>query len=76
MLADDKRMRRPERGEVLEFYKGALGEFEAFKDAYRNNVMHARKTYLEAQAKSVLLHVRGFMERLACRIDENMTSSI
>lgn len=76
MLADDKRMRRPERGEVLEFYKGALGEFEAFKDAYRNNVMHARKTYDEAQAKSVLLHVRGFMERLACRIDENMTSSI
>ena len=37
--------RGPSRDAALEFYRGALGEFEAFKDAYRNNVMHTRKRY-------------------------------
>lgn len=61
----------PARSRALEFYRGVLGEFAAFKDAYRNDVMHARKAYDEGQSLSVLTHVREFMERLASKIGEN-----
>jgi hypothetical protein len=61
----------PARSRALEFYSGALGQFEAFKEAYRNDVMHARQAYDEGQALSVLSHVREFMERLSSRIGEN-----
>ena len=66
-----KRKAGPSRDAALEFYRGALGEFEAFKDTYRNNVMHVRKAYDEPQALSVMNHVREFMIRLAAKIDEN-----
>lgn len=65
-----KRRAGPSRDAALEFYRGALGEFEAFKDAYRNNVMHVRVTYDEHQALSVMNHVREFITRLAAKIDE------
>ena len=55
----------PSRDAALEFYRGALGEFEAFKDAYRNNVMRVRVTYDEHQALSVMNHVREFMTCLS-----------
>jgi hypothetical protein len=59
------------RERALVFYNGVLAEFGAFKDAYRNNVMHARTSYDEHQARSTMLHVREFMERLAEKIDEH-----
>lgn len=55
----------PKRDAVRDFYVGALGEFEAFKDEFRNDVMHARATYKEPIALNVMNHVRGFMERLS-----------
>jgi hypothetical protein len=61
---------------ALAFYRGALGEFEGFKDAYRNNVMHARKSYNEHEALALLNHVRDFMERLAAKIDETAKKQI
>jgi hypothetical protein len=64
------------RDAALEFYRGALGEFYAFKDAYRNSVMHTRATYDEHQAQSAMLHVRGFMSRLSQKIAENMTKQV
>jgi hypothetical protein len=64
------------RDEALHFYEGSLGEFEAFREAYRNDVMHSRKTYDESQATSVLRHVHEFMNRLSSRIDENTKRSI
>jgi hypothetical protein len=66
----------PARTKALEFYQGALGEFGAFKDVYRNEVMHAREFYDEHRALSVLLHVREFMERLSSRIGEESTGAI
>ncbi len=66
----------PARDAALEFYRGALGEFHAFKDVYRNHVMHSRSEYDEYQAASVLAHVLGFMKRLAAKIDENPKKSI
>jgi hypothetical protein len=62
--------RGPARDAALEFYRGAMGSFESFKDAYRNNVMHARKSYNVQEALAVMHHVRDFMNRLASKIDE------
>ena len=64
------------RGSALEFYRGALGEFEAFKDAYRNDVMHTRKAYDDPQAESVMNHVREFMARLSSKIGEDTKRQI
>ena len=66
----------PLRDAKLEFYKGALGQFEGFKDAYRNSVMHSRKNYDELQAKSLIVHVYEFMKRLSGRIGENTRGPI
>jgi hypothetical protein len=60
----------PARDEAVEFYRGAIGQFQGFKDAYRNHVMHARKGYDSHQAASVLFHVRDFMNRLALKTDQ------
>jgi hypothetical protein len=58
------------KADALVFYHGALGEFNAFKDVWRNNVMHTRGEYNAHQAVSAYLHVRGFMQRLAERITQ------
>jgi hypothetical protein len=58
------------RAKFLEFSSGVMGEFNAFKDLWRNNVMHTRDSYDEHQAMSAFNHVRGFMQRLAERIKE------
>jgi hypothetical protein len=68
-LANKKR--GPARASALEFYRGAMGSFESFKDVYRNNVMHSRVHYDELQAESVMRHVQEFMERLSAKIGEN-----
>lgn len=57
--------RGPKKDAELEFWRGALGEAEAFKDAYRNPVMHARRRFNEFEAANILVHVRAFMQRLA-----------
>lgn len=64
------RPRGPNRDAALGFYRGALTEFEGFKDEFRNNVMHARKSYDEHQALSLLLKVRDFVERLSAKTDQ------
>jgi hypothetical protein len=59
----------PRRDAKLEFYRGAIGEFYGFKDAYRNHVMHTRGSYDEFQSASALAHVQDFMKRLSARIN-------
>ena len=63
--------RREDRTKAREFYGGAIGEFRAFKDAWRNHVMHARASYDEQRAQSAMTHVREFMQRLAERLSED-----
>jgi len=58
------------KDELLEFYRGTLGQFYGFKDEFRNHVMHSRKSYDEIKAGSVLGHMLDFMNKLADRIDE------
>lgn len=61
----------PQKDAALEFYRGAIGQFQGFKDEYRNNVMHTRVSHDEYKAASVLTHVLDFMKKLSARIDEN-----
>jgi hypothetical protein len=56
---------------ALSFYSGALSDLNAFKDEYRNQVMHVRKEYDEHQALRALVKVHAFMERVAERMDHN-----
>jgi hypothetical protein len=63
--------RGPKRAAALEFYRGILGEFSAFKDVFRNHVMHSRVRYDEGKARSAMQHVSEFMKRLATRLSES-----
>lgn len=56
--------------EALSFYRGAIGEFRAFKDVWRHHVMHARESYDEQRALSVMNHVQEFTQRLAAKLSE------
>jgi HEPN domain-containing protein len=60
----------PSKDRVLELYSGAIGQFNGFKNEFRNQVMHVRKVYDEDHAKRALNRVRDFMEHLAENIDE------
>ena len=52
---------------ALDFYSGARADLNAFKDEYRNLVMHVRKQYDEFQALRALTRVHDFMARLTER---------
>jgi hypothetical protein len=56
--------------ELQEFYFPLLLDLRGFKDAFRNHVMHTRKTYTQKAADDVLDHVRRFMALLSTRISE------
>jgi hypothetical protein len=53
---------------ALSFYSGALADLNAFKDEYRNQVMHVRKDYDEHQALRAMTKVHAFMERISERL--------
>jgi len=57
------------RDKALEFYRGAVSDLNAFKDEYRNSVMHVRAEYDHLQALRAYQRVHDFMERLAAKID-------
>ena len=50
---------------ALAFYSGSISDLNAFKDEYRNQVMHVRKEYDEHQALRALTKVHVFMERIS-----------
>ena len=54
----------PKRQQAQEFYFSAKQEVEAFKDAWRNHVMHARRRYSSEDAIAALSHVGRFMKSL------------
>src|SRR6266576_670880 len=61
-----------EKDELLEFYRGAIAEFQGYKDAYRNFIMHMREKidYDSNEARSLIDRVSHFMTRLSGKIDE------
>jgi hypothetical protein len=54
----------------LGFLSEAAKEFVYFKDGWRNFAAHGRATYDAHQARSVLEHVRSFMNALSGRLSE------
>jgi hypothetical protein len=48
-----------------EFYEQAVEDNRAFKDAWRNHVMHARTEYGDGEAEHIFRHVNALMIRLA-----------
>lgn len=65
-----KKMAAKRRSELLEFYSGVTGQFEFFKDVWRNHCSHSRVHYDAPQAQSAFDHVKNFMQRLATRVSE------
>jgi HEPN domain-containing protein len=72
-LENPKRTKRlnpiPDKGR-MGFYSRASLEFEYFKNAWRDDVSHSRKSYDESSARSVMNHVEAFMRILAERLNE------
>jgi len=56
--------------DIQEFYFPLLLDIRGFKDAFRNHVMHTRKSYSQKAADDVLDHVRRFMTLLSTKISE------
>ena len=57
--------------DMQEFYFPILHEIRGFKDAFRNHVMHTRKSYTQQEADEVLRYVRRFKQVLShkdCRM--------
>jgi hypothetical protein len=51
--------------EKVQFCSEAASQFRYFKDAWRNHVAHARKSYDSREANSIWNHTGEFMEALA-----------
>lgn len=60
----DRVKNRVRRQELQEFYNLAIEEIEGFKDAWRNHVMHTRRSYSAEDAIAALTHVQRFMRLL------------
>jgi hypothetical protein len=66
----------PQRDAALGFYSGAAGQIHAFKDKYRNMVMHVRRRYGEVEALQSINQVRDFMNGLSVKIGEKIRKPI
>jgi hypothetical protein len=70
----EKRIAKLARGRkkqlYQEFYLPALQDIQAFKDAWRNHVMHTRATYDAQDDDAIFGHVKSLMVRLATRVSE------
>jgi hypothetical protein len=70
----DAKMNRMRKGkqkqEAQEFYYPILQDLRAFRDAWRNHVMHTRAQYSQSEATTVLDHVRRFFRSLALKVKE------
>jgi regulator of sirC expression with transglutaminase-like and TPR domain len=58
------------REEQFQFYHHALMQYRAFKNIFRNSVMHTRDSYDRDQAVSAVNTVRAFMQGLSTKIKE------
>lgn len=54
--------------ELQQFYYPLMQELRAFKEAFRNHVMHSRATYTQKAASDISDHVGRFMKALAPKI--------
>jgi len=60
----------PKKQAWQEFYFPAVQDINAFREAFRNHVMHARRVYTATEAEAVKDRVERFMRLLATRVAE------
>lgn len=60
----------PQKQDCQEFYFPLLFDIRGFKDAFRNHVMHTRRTYSQKAADDVLDYVHRFLVLLSTKISE------
>jgi hypothetical protein len=60
------------RQKQFDFYHGANMQFRAFKNVFRNNIMHSRDSYDRDEAMSLTHKVGEFMQILASQIREGL----
>ncbi len=53
-----------------DYFSGVYAMLESIMNAWRNSTMHIENKYLEAEAQAICNCVRGFMQKLASRMDE------
>lgn len=71
VIGDMKNQKRSSKKKAdLTFYSQAAFDFRLFKDAYRVHVAHARVSYTEPQALSILERSIEFFDALALRLKE------
>lgn len=56
--------------EEKSFFEGAYVSLDAIKNAWRNATMHVENKYTADEAEHIFIAVRGFMRKLASRLDE------
>lgn len=54
-----------------EIFESAVGSLDAVRVAWRNTTMHVENKYNAEEAEHIYIAVRGFMKKLASRMDEN-----
>jgi hypothetical protein len=54
-----------------EFFESAYASLDAVRVAWRNTTMHVENKYTDEEAEHLFGAVRGFMKKLASRLDEN-----
>jgi len=59
-----QRRRTSKRDRNLQYYSQARSSFAAFKDAWRNHVMHSRVEYDKKEAMKIYEHVKALMQQL------------
>jgi len=59
---------KPLKPGQLKFYRGLLLNINSFKDLWRNDVMHTRGNYTDAEAEGVFEHVKDFIVILASKV--------
>lgn len=53
-----------------EFFNQSVGHFRNLKDAWRNNVSHSRKIYLQGETTDIINNTRSFFTHLAKKVKE------
>lgn len=62
--------RSTQKTEELTFYSSAAMQFLYFKDAHRVHVAHARRSYDENEALSIMNHIREFYNVISGKLSE------
>jgi len=66
----------PRKDAALSFYSRALSGINAFKDEFRNMVMHVRKKYENEDAAKAMRQVMDFMNDLSVRVGDSTRGKI